>query len=59
MHVKHGQEKPTGMHYLEGTDSLDGFRCDTWAEPLSLVRGCPTRVVLSGMRKCRILHTPQ
>lgn len=52
MHVKHGQEKPTGMHYLEGTDSLDGFRCDTWAEPLSLVRGCPTRVVLSGMRKC-------
>lgn len=57
MHVKYGQEKPTGMRYIEGTASLNGFGCHTCAEPLSPVRGSPKRVVLSSMRKCRILCT--
>lgn len=53
MHVKYGQEKSTGTHYIEGTDSLSGFRCGTCAEPLSPV----SMVALSSVRKCRILHT--
>lgn len=57
MHVMYGQEKPTGTHYIEGTASLNGFRCDTCAEPLSPVKGIPKCVCLSSMRVCRILRT--
>lgn len=57
MHVQCHQEKPTGMRYMEGPDSLNGFRCDTHAETLSPVRASPKCVILSRMRKCSVLHT--
>lgn len=57
MHIQCDQEKPTGMRYMEGPGSLSGFRCDTPAEPLSPVRASPKCVILSRVRKCRVLHT--